>query len=53
MLMPEVHPSLDPGTDDGGELFILLIASINVATQATTVGLEDNLLWEQFKLQVS
>merc|ERR1719361_1403573 len=32
-------------------LFILLIASINVATQATTVGLEDNLLWEKFKLQ--
>merc|ERR1712055_772221 len=32
-------------------LFILLVASINVATQATIVGLEDNLLWEKFKLQ--
>merc|ERR1712172_127414 len=34
-------------------LFLLLVASITVATQAstTTVGLEDNLLWEKFKLQ--
>merc|ERR1719243_467528 len=37
-------------------LFLLLIASVTMqatqATQATnTLGLEDNLLWEKFKLQ--
>merc|ERR1712130_665476 len=32
-------------------LFLLIVASITQATPTTTLGLEDNLQWEKFKLQ--
>ena len=34
-------------------LLLLLLASVAVANPTSTFGLEENLLWEKFKLQVS